>query len=174
MVVAANAGKSSVPSGWYPDPNNSSINRWWSGSEWTKDVSPREVATEVARNTDDALRAATARAENATRAAATRASSIADENRGQRASSSSIAARTAATRPAAARPASSTTPNSAASYAASSARPSSPAAPFRDPARGRPAPEIMQPPYAFNRTMSTFALIGVIVGLGLIAGLLLN
>ena len=184
VVVAANAGKSSVPSGWYPDPNNSAINRWWSGSEWTKDVSPREIVQEVVSRADDTVRAATSTAQSTAQSTATRATSLASDTRttgssiGTRNTASSIsgARASAVSRPAVSRPAASTTvaPNSAASYAASSARPTSPAAPFRDPARGRPAPEIMQPPYAFNRTMSTFALIVVVVGLGLIAGLLLN
>lgn len=171
--MAAGSGKSSVPSGWYPDPNNSAINRWWSGSEWTRDVSPRETLGNVAEVSAKkvATRADSLAAEARSSAGtATRSASDAFENpvATARAQMTGTATSTATV----ARPA--TPANSAASYAASSARPSAPAAPFRAPARSRPAPEIMQPPYAFNRTMSTFALIAVIVGLGLIAGLLLG
>jgi len=171
--MAAGSGKSSVPSGWYPDPNNSAINRWWSGSEWTRDVSPRE---NVGKAVADAAKSVETRADSlaaearSTTGAATRSASDAFEN-----PVATVRARTASSATSTATVARPANPaNSAASYAASSARPSAPAAPFRAPARSRPAPEIMQPPYAFNRTMSTFALIAVIVGLGLIAGLLLG
>ena len=31
-----------VPAGWYPDMNDSTLQRWWSGTEWTSATLPRQ------------------------------------------------------------------------------------------------------------------------------------
>ena len=33
-------GAASPPAGWYPDPQNPYLKRWWSGSAWTEDAQP--------------------------------------------------------------------------------------------------------------------------------------
>jgi hypothetical protein len=34
---------SETPPGWYPDPNDSTTNRYWDGQQWTDDRSPRQA-----------------------------------------------------------------------------------------------------------------------------------
>lgn len=37
----ATAGAASNPAGWYPDPQESSLQRYWDGSQWTTNTAPR-------------------------------------------------------------------------------------------------------------------------------------
>jgi Protein of unknown function (DUF2510) len=54
-------GAAPQPAGWYPDPQNPYLQRWWNGSAWTEDASPIHVvpdATEAATVVDDGPTAA--------------------------------------------------------------------------------------------------------------------
>lgn len=36
--------QSTTPPGWYPDPNNATLQRWWDGTTWTEHTAPAAPA----------------------------------------------------------------------------------------------------------------------------------
>jgi hypothetical protein len=47
-VDESNSTETSVPQGWYTDPDEPAVVRWWTGEGWTHHVQPRPVAVAVA------------------------------------------------------------------------------------------------------------------------------
>lgn len=45
-----------VPAGWYPDPADARIQRWWNGSEWTAGVHEADPAVTRGRHVGAELR----------------------------------------------------------------------------------------------------------------------
>lgn len=37
--------QSTTPPGWYPDPNNAALQRWWDGTTWTEHTAPATGAS---------------------------------------------------------------------------------------------------------------------------------
>jgi hypothetical protein len=48
MLEEQDSAAPAIPAGWYTDPQEPSVVRWWSGEEWTHHVQPRPLAVSVA------------------------------------------------------------------------------------------------------------------------------
>ena len=153
MLVSGNAGKSTVQAGWYPDPDDATLNRWWDGSAWTNH---RSTLAAIQARADATAKSATTAVSKAASATSTRVTSV----------SSPIYDSVATVRKA------TTTSSSPREVAAS--RPVSAARTFGAPKDHKKLPEISQPSNAGYTTAAVFAIISVIVGTGIIVGLLFS
>src|SRR4051812_36382040 len=49
MTDAQTPAAPSIPAGWYQDPSNASLKRWWDGTQWTEQVSAPYAQAEQQR-----------------------------------------------------------------------------------------------------------------------------
>jgi len=168
VLVSGNAGKSTVQAGWYPDPDDATLNRWWDGSAWTNH---RSTLAAIQARADAAAKSARSKVSDTTASVASRVEavsvpitsspiydSISTSARSTSASSTSSSVRSAIAAP----------------RDSSSQRPVSASRTFGAPKEHKKLPEISQPSNAGYTTAAVFAIISVIVGAGIIVGLLFS
>jgi len=163
VLVSGNAGESTVQAGWYPDPDDATLNRWWDGSAWTNH---RSTLAAIQARADAAAKSATSAASDATSSVASRVESVSvpitsspiydSISTTSRSTSSSARSAIAAPRD------------------GGSQRPVSASKTFGAPKEHKKLPEITQPSNGGYTTAAVFAIISVIVGTGIIVGLLFS
>lgn len=195
VVVTDSASGSKIPAGWYPDPDDETLNRWWNGLGWTEHRSSLAEVTAQADAAAERLATAAAGLDSAKDAAVDEfraaAAKLTNESRslvnGATSGSSGIGSpsRTASSGTSSIGIASNSTGSAGfgtTTYSSTSAPRTSATAPRasgggHDFARSRTphrVPEITQPKNTFGKSLAAFSFIAIVAGLGLIVGLLVN
>ena len=197
VVVSNNAGKSKIPAGWYPDPDDETLNRWWDGLAWTDHRSAlaevtaqADAAAERLANAANDLEEAKDAAVDEFRAAATKLTNdsrslVGSSSTGSTSSASSIGRSTSSIGIGTVNSSSTGTGSSgygttsfsstsAARTTATAPRTSSSGHNFAASRSVSRVPEIAQPKNTFGKTLAAFSFITIVVGLGIIVGVLIT
>jgi len=195
--VSDNAVKSKIPAGWYPDPDDETLNRWWDGLAWTDHRSAlaevtaqADAAAERLANAANDLEDAKDAAVDEFRAAATKLTNdsrslVGSSSTGSTSSASSIGRSTSSIGLGTVNSSSTGTGSSgygttsfsstsAARTTATAPRVSSSSHNFSSPRSVHRVPEITQPKNTFGKTLAAFSFITIVVGLGIIVGVLIT
>jgi hypothetical protein len=195
VVVSNNAGKSKIPAGWYPDPDDETLNRWWDGLAWTDHRSAlaevtaqADAAAERLANAANDLEDAKDAAVDEFRAAATKLTNDSRSLVGSSSTGSTSSASSIGRTPSLIGSVSSSSTGtgssgygttsfsstSAARTTATAPRVSSSSHNFAASRSTHRVPEITQPKNTFGKTLAAFSFITIVVGLGIIVGVLIT